>query len=285
MNSFAIFTDSACDIPPEVLRKWNVHCISLNYKFEHSDQLRHRYDMPIHEFYDILNCGAKVKVSAPKTSTFMRAFETELSAGKDILYIGISASIGSVCAHARKAADVLREKYPERRIEILDSHCISSGCGLLVYYAASQSAGGAGINEIVQAILEKRRNIRNFFTVEDLRYLNSCGRINNDLSISGSIVGMKPVLSVEDSGKISTVSKVRGRKAAISTLADIYEKNAAHPYTGRVFISNAYCREDAEELALILKKRFKISPEIFPVGPVVGSNSGPGTLALFFFGK
>lgn len=284
-QKFTLFTDSACDIPPEILKKWNVRCISLNYRFEDSDRIHHRYEISMHEFYDILRCGAGVKASSPKTSTFVRAFEKELSAGKDILYIVSSSAAGTVSAHAEKAASLLKNKYPDRKIVIVDSRTVSSGCGLLIYHTVRQICKGADFSEAAQYAADKRRDICNFFTVEDMSRLKKSSLISGDLSVAGTLAGVKPVFRIDRSGGVSLSSTSRGRKASVAALADTYAEKASHPENGTVFISHADCRSDAEELAYILKKRFRISAEIFPIGPAVGSHSGPGTLSLSFVGN
>ena len=185
----------------------------------------------------------------------------------------------------RSAAAELREKYPGRKVYIVDTLCASLGQGLLVYLTALEKKKGAAIDEA--RILPRRQSRTcHWFTVDDLHHLHSGGRISKTTAVFGTMLNIKPLLHVNDEGKLESVSKVRGIGGALKALADKFAADAINPEEQTVFISHGDCPERAEELASMIKYRFPVKDIIINyIGPVIGSHSGPGTLAVFFLGK
>ena len=171
MNDFVIFTDSACDIYPEVLEQWGVGCVSLAFRFDHIDQDFKNEDMPIAEFYQNMRDGHVAKTNAVNSETFREAFDKVLSEGKDLLYLGFSAGLSGTYNAGFVAAQDLSERYPDRKILTVDTRCASTGQGLLVYLAAEKMNEGASIEEVRDYIEDNKLNMAHWFTVDDLFFL------------------------------------------------------------------------------------------------------------------
>ncbi|MBE6915368.1 MAG: DegV family protein [Ruminococcaceae bacterium] len=286
MNEFVLFTDSCCDLSAETLLDWNVKCLDLTFRFDDSDREYQDKELGSKVFYQMMRDGKSAKTSAINIAQFKEAFEAEVKNGNDILYLGFSSGLSTTYNSARVAAEELSEAYPERKIIVVDSLCASAGQALLLSLAIEKKSEGATIEETAKFVEDHCLSICHWFTVDDLEYLKRGGRVSPAVAFVGGLLGIKPVLHVDDEGHLISVSKSRGRKAAITALADRYSELALHPESGKVFISQADCMDDAKELERILVERHKIDPaHIVDIGPVIGSHSGPGTLALFFVGK
>ena len=286
MSNYRIFTDSACDIKNSLLSEWEVSSASLTFRFTDSDTEYKNDEMDISEFYTRMTEGKIAKTSAINENSFTELFEPALKEGCDVLYIGFSSGLSTTANSARIAAQGLRERYSDRKIITVDSLCASAGQGLLLRLALDKKAEGKSIEEVAEYIENTKLCICHWFTVNDLVYLKRGGRISPAVAFVGNMLGIKPVLHVDNDGHLVNVSKVRGRHAAISALADKYTELAKKTDSGLVYISHAFCENDAKELAAIIEKKHGVKTEIITdVGPVIGAHSGPGTLALFFVGK
>jgi DegV family protein with EDD domain len=212
--------------------------------------------------------------------------EPLLAEGKDILYLAFSSALSNTCNAGILAAEDLAIKYPDRKILIVDSLCASLGQGLLIYLAVMEKRKGKSIDEVRDWAEDNKKHICHWFTVDDLNHLRRGGRIPAATAILGTLLGIKPILHVDESGRLSNVSKVRGRQAAIEALSDKMAELAYNPAEQTVFISHADCIEDAEKLEKLLRRNLSVK-NIFInyVGPVIGAHAGPGTLALFFIGR
>lgn len=286
MNEYVIFTDSACDISQKLLGEWNVKCVSLTFMFEGSDVVYAQTDMSSKTFYDNMRGGKVAKTSAVNMETFKTVFEEELKNGRDILYLGFSSGLSTTFNSARMAGDELMEAYPDRKVVCVDSLAASAGQGLLLYMMVQKKREGASIEENAEYAEKIKLNICHWFTVDDLVYLKRGGRISPTVAFVGGLLGIKPVLHVDNEGHLVNVTKVRGRKAAIRALADKYSELALDPKQGTVFISHGDCLDEVEKLAEIFKKEHGVCVNLITdVGSVIGAHSGPGTIALFFVGK
>jgi len=286
MGNYVIYTDSACDLKQDVLAKWGVLNQTLTLRFTDSDVEYTNEDIPINEFYEKMIEGNVAKTAAINSQTFIGDFEKCLAEGNDVLYIGFSSGLSTTFNSSRLAADELNNKYPDRKVIVVDSLCASAGLGLLVSLAVDKKNEGASIEETASYIEEIKLNVCHWFTVNDLVYLKRGGRISPTTAFVGNMLGIKPVLHVDNEGHLVNVSKVRGRKASIAALVDKYTSLAKNAEEGRVYISHAYCEQDARELADIIESKHGVKAEIITdIGTVIGAHSGPGTLALFFIGK
>lgn len=286
VNDYVILTDSACDIKQEVLKNWQVDSCPLSFIFTGEDKEYSNYDLAPECFYDKMRGGAVAKTSAINTETFIGFFEPYLKEGKDILYLGFSSGLSTTYNCARMAAEELKTSYPERKIFTVDTLCASAGQGLLVCLTVREKEKGASVEDAAAFAENNKMSICHWFTVDDLVYLKRGGRISPTVAFVGAVLGIKPVLHVDDEGHLISVTKVRGRKAAIAALAEKYGELVKKDAQRKIFISHADCIEDAKALAKILGETYHVDVEIITdVGPVIGAHSGPGTLALFFVGK
>ena len=286
MNQYVILTDSACDISKEILDSWNVGFVSLTFKFTDSDVEYQNSDMPVEQFYSEMRAGRVAKTAAINVDTFIALFEKELEQGNDILHIGFSSGLSSTYNAARMAGEQLKEKYPDRKIITIDSLAASAGEGLLVYLTVQKKNEGASIEAAAEYAKALVPHICHWFTVDDLVYLKRGGRVSATAAFFGNALGIKPVMHVDDEGHLVPVTKVRGRRTSISTMADMYTELAEDLTGGTVFISHGDCVNDAQLLAKMLKDKHGVDVQIITsVGTVIGAHSGPGTLALFFVGK
>ena len=233
-----------------------------------------------------MRSGKTARTSAANIECFREAFTPILEEGKDVFYLAFSSGLSSTYSSAATAAEELKEAYPERKLTVVDSLAASSGYGLFLYLCAKKRDSGATAEELREYAETLRPHICHWFTVDDLVYLKRGGRVSAATALAGSVLGIKPILHVDDEGRLINMSKVRGRKNSVKALADKYGELRDDSLDGTVFISNADCSEDAKELAGMLKDRYGVSVElIVDIGPVIGAHSGPGTLALFFLGK
>jgi len=286
MANYLIYTDSGCDISPELLKEWGVPHSSLTFQFDGDDTVYFNDDMPVKVFYDRMRAGGIAKTSAVNVGTFLDAFEPILKEGVDILYLGFSSGLSTTYNSGEMAAAQLREKYPERKIFIIDSRTASAGTGLFLYLLVQKKNAGATIEEVVEYAESLIPKLCHWFTVDDLVYLKRGGRVSAAAAFFGNALGIKPVLHVDDEGHLTPTAKIRGRKMAIKTLADKYTELADDPENGTIFISHGDCIDEVEQLAGIIKEKHGANVEIIThVGPVIGAHSGPGTIALFFVGK
>ena len=286
MSNYVIHTDSACDITLDVLAKWGVPCVSLTFRFDGDDRDHSNHDFPTPEFYDRMRQGGVAKTSAVNVESFKAFFEPTLKEGKDILYLGFSSGLSNTCNAGQLAANELMEQYPECKIVVVDTLAASAGFGLLVYLAVQKRDAGESMEEVAKFVTDNRNHLCHWFTVDDLVYLKRGGRISPAVALVGTVLGIKPVLHVDDEGHLISMSKARNRKAALKELANKYDELAIDPKSGPVFISHGDCLDDAQRLGEMIRARHGVDVELYTyVGPVIGAHSGPGTLALFFLGK
>lgn len=286
MSEYVIYTDSACDMSPETLAQWGISALPLTFRFGDDSKEYAEGEMNIKDFYDRMRAGSVAKTAAVNTQTFSDAFEVSLKEGKDVLYIGFSSGLSTTYNSARLAAAQLGDAYPDRRVVTVDSLAASAGFGLILYLAYEKKCGGADIDEVAAYVESIKLKLCHWFTVDDLVYLKRGGRVSGVTAFVGNMLGIKPVLHVDNDGHLINISKVRGRKTAIAALADKYTELADTPESNTVFISHADCLDDAEALAEMIKSRHGVQTQIITsVGTVIGAHSGPGTLALFFIAK
>ena len=211
--------------------------------------------------------------------------EAELAAGQDVLVITFSSGLSTTYQSAVIAAGELAEKYPQRKLRVVDSLCASLGQGLLVWYACRKRDEGAAVAELADWLESEKGRICQWFTVDDLMYLKRGGRVSAATALVGTMLQIKPVLHVDDEGRLISMSKVRGRKASVEAMAKKFDELGISGENDTVFICHGDCREDAEYLAGLLKQRGVREVFIGYTGAVIGSHSGPGTLAIFFRGQ
>lgn len=284
MREYVIFTDSSCDLPKEVVSELGLEVVHLDVIVEGEEpKSNDKVDIP--EFYNKLRNGKTASTSAVSIATFKDIFEPFFKEGKDIIYLGFSSGLSSTFNWGKTAGEELAEEYPDSRFYAVDTLAASLGQGLLVYLAAKKKLDGAGIEEVRDFVEENKLKLCHWFTVDDLFFLKRGGRVSAATAVMGTMLSIKPVLHVDDAGKLINVSKARGRKASIAALAARMEETAIDPANQTIFISHGDCLEEAEYLAELVKTKMGVKDILIsPVGPVIGAHSGPGTMALFFIG-
>lgn len=286
MNNYIILTDSGTDFTPEMIKELDVELLDLTVTLE-GEEPRANSALDLPELYAFLREKKSASTAAVNLDTFLEVMTPHLEAGKDILYLGFSSGLSSTFASGRLAAEELSEKYPDRKILVADTLCASLGQGLLVYHAAKQRQNGASIEEVRDFVEANKLNLCHWFTIDDLFFLKRGGRVSATTAVVGTMLGIKPVMHVDNEGHLINVSKARGRRASIDALFDkAKETMIGDRSEAVVFISHGDCIEDAEYLADRIRKELGVKEvRIGYVGAVIGSHSGPGTLALFFLGS
>lgn len=289
MSEYVIITDSTTDLGPEILKDMDVRVLPLKYTIEDKtyDDNTDVIVMDTHEFYEKLRAGSMSKTTQLNADEFKAAFTEYLEEGKDILYIGFSTGLSGTFQSACIARDDIADKYPERKIVCVDSLAASMGEGLLVYEADKMHKAGKSIEEVEQWVIDNRDHMAHWFTVDDLNHLKRGGRVSAATAVVGTVLGIKPILHVDDEGHLTSVSKVRGRKASLDALVNkIGETASIDPAKQTMFISHGDCLEDAKYVAKQIKAKYKTKDiKIHYVGPVIGGHAGPGVVALFFFAE
>ena len=284
MSEYKIITDSGCDLPKEMLSKLSVQTVPLTVNFR-GESLEDSVDEGIKEIYAGLREGEAATTSAVNPDRWMEKMEGVLAQGMDVLTLTFSSGLSTTYQSAVIAAGELKEKYPDRKILVVDSLAASLGQGLLVWYACKMKDAGMSIDELAAWVEENKLHLCHWFTVDDLMYLKRGGRISAATALVGTMLQIKPVLHVDDEGHLINVAKTRGRKASIQALAQKAVELGANYDNSTMFICHGDCIEDAEYLANLVKEKCGVK-EVFIgyTGAVIGSHSGPGTLALFFMG-
>lgn len=286
--SFVLLTDSTCDLAPEMAEALSVQVIPLIYSIDGKEYYHYidNREMDIHTYYEQLRAGLYPQTAQISPLEFREAFEPHLRDGKDVLYLAFSGGISGTCNTASMVAKELQADYPERRLVVYDSLCASGGEGLLVYHAAKRAQEGQSMDEVLAWLDENRTKLIHWFTVDDLEHLRRGGRISGAAALVGGMLGIKPVLHVDDAGRLVPMEKVRGRRKALDRLVDHMVETAIDPAHQTVFINHADCEDDARYLAEQVRTRLNVSDiHTYYIGPLIGAHSGPGTMALFFLGS
>lgn len=286
MSDYVIYTDSACDLDKSILDKWGVKCVELKFSFDGENKSYGNYEMASKDFYNRMREGGSAKTSAVNVEEFKESFITTLKEDKDILYIGFSSGLSMTFNSAKIAADDLTAEYPQRKIIAIDSLCASAGQGLLVYLCKKKKKEGLSLEAVADYARDLIPHLCHWFTVDDLTYLKRGGRISPTVAFVGGVLGVKPVLHVDDEGKLVNVTKTRGRANALQTIVDKFEQYCPDPQNSIVFMSHSDCLEDAQKVDDMIYKKFGVKAKsISYIGPVIGAHTGPGTIAFFFVGK
>ena len=284
MNNYVILTDSCCDLTEEQLAELSAASLSLEVLIDGGEPI-YNHELDIKEFYKKLREKGSVTTAAISMERFTEFFESYLSEGTDILYLGFTSGLSGTYNAAFVAAQELAEKYPERKIYTVDTLCASLGQGLFVYLAAKLKAEGKTIDELYEWAKEKRYNLCHWVTVDDLFFLKRGGRVSSATAVMGTMLSIKPIIHVDHKGKLINVEKARGRKGALDNLFEHMRATVIEPEKQTMFICHGDCIEDAEYMAKRMKEELGV-PEVIIgyTGPVIGAHSGPGTLAIFFLG-
>ena len=283
--AYRIITDSCCDFPEQMYKELGLTVVNLTVNYK-GQSVKTYTESWLKEMFGGLRAGESASTSAANPQDWQDAIEPVLKAGDDALVLAFSSGLSTTYQSAVIAASELLETYPDRQIRVVDTLCASLGQGLLVHYACQKRDAGLSLEELADWCESHKQNLCHWFTVDDLMYLKRGGRISAATALVGTMLQIKPVLHVDSEGHLISVAKARGRKASIEALAKKMEELALPGENDTVFICHGDCVEDAQYLEKLVKERFGVKNVlIYYVGAVIGSHSGPGTLALFFMGE
>lgn len=282
-----ILTDSCCDLPIDFVRENNIEVMPLSVNIkgkEIKDDLGQ--SIKYKTFYDMIRSGEMPSTSQVNVYAFTEAFKKYSSEGYSIIYIGFSSALSGCVNSARIAKEAVEDEIESADITVIDTKSASMGLGLIVYNAANMLREGATKEEIINWVEENKLKVNHWFTVEDLNHLKRGGRVSSTVAIVGTMLSIKPIMHVDDEGRLIPVSKVKGRKKSIKELQEKLKDRILNSEDQTIFISHGDCLVEAEQLKDLILKETKVKEVIINnIGPAVGSHSGPGTLALFFIGN
>lgn len=285
---YRIITDANTDLTPALVQELDIDVIPMEFIICGKSLMNYPdgREMDAHSFYELVRGGETCTTALVNTARFVDIFEPYLKEGKDLLFLCFSSGLSGTYNNAMIAAQELREIYPDRKLLVTDTRAASMGEGLLVYHAALKKRDGLSIEELDRWVEEKRDHICHWFTVDDLNHLKRGGRVSPAAALFGTMLGIKPVLHVDDEGHLIPVEKVRGRKASLDALVKHMEATVENPGSQIIFISHGDCPEDADYIANLVREKFQPKEIVIStIGPVIGAHAGPGTVALFYVGK
>ena len=283
--SYKIITDSSCDFTDAMCAQLDIAYTTLKVTYNGESHSNFSDETAIKAFYDELRNGVMATTSAANPDDWAKVMEPALAEGHDLLVIAFTSGLSTTYQSAVIAATDLQEKYPDRKINVVDSLCAALGQGLLIWYACQKRDEGMSLEELTAWVEENKLHICHWVTVDDLSHLKRGGRISAATAMVGTMLNIKPIIHVNDEGKLINVGKIRGRKAAIEHIASKVGELGAGYNNDTCFVVHGDCEADANVLADIIKTKYGVkNVHIGYLGPVIGAHTGPGVLAVFFLG-
>jgi len=286
MNTI-IITDSSSDLPLEYIEENNILALGFSVIFkgkEFQDDLGKT--LTYKDFYEGVRSGDMPSTSQINVQTYYEVFRDYALKGYSVIYLGLSSGLSGSMNSSNVARASLLEECPNADITIIDTKAVSLGLGLIVYYANEMLKKGALTQEIIEWVENNKLKVNHWFTVDDLNHLKRGGRVSRASAAIGTLLSIKPILHVDEEGRLVPILKAKGRKKSLRALVDIFKNRAVNPKDQIVFISHGDSEADALLLKdMLLKEASATKFIINPIGPVIGSHSGPGTVALFFLGE
>ena len=282
--AYRIITDSCCDLPKELIASLDIDVVQMSLLFR-NEELIAPTEAQIKTMYNALRQGESASTAAVNPQGWREVIEPALKSGQDALVMAFSSGLSTTYQSAVIAAEELMEEYPDRTVKVLDTMSASLGQGMYVYYACMKRNEGLSLEELFAWCEENKQNMAHWFTVDDLMFLKRGGRISAATAVLGTMLNIKPLLHVDENGKLVSVAKCRGRKNALDALVKKLEQDGLPGKNDTVFISHGDCIEDAQYVAQQVRERCGVKTVIIDyVGAVIGSHSGPGTVAFFYLG-
>ncbi|MCH5351622.1 MAG: DegV family protein [Clostridiales bacterium] len=278
---FFLATDSTCDLTTDMLNEMDIRCINLSF-FVNDKEYRDQSTLGAKDFYDQMRNGAKTSTSMANESSATDFLTELLSQGKDVLFLAFASVLSGTYNCFVNAANALNEKF-DNKVYVVDSKCASGGEGLFVTLVNEKRQEGVSAEQAYNYAESLREHILHYFVVDDLKYLARGGRLSRGSAILGKILNIKPLLHVDEEGRLIAIKKTMGRRKSLKCLVDKIEER----YNGEsktVYITHGDCYDDAKFVADEIKDKLGLTPLILSLGYVIGSHSGPGTVALFFTG-
>lgn len=290
MGNYVLSCCSTADLTREHFEQRDIHYVCFHFEMdgkEYMDDLG--ASIPYPEFYQRMTDGAMTKTAQVNAEEYREYFEPFLKEGKDILHLCLSSGLSGSINSARIAMEELKEEYPDRKLYVVDSLGASSGVGLIMDTLADMRDAGAGIDELYQWVEEHKLEMHHWFFSTDLTFYIRGGRISKASGVIGGILNICPLLNMDCNGKLVPRSKIRTKKKVIEAIVKKMEEHAQGglDYAGKCFLCHSACEEDARTVANLVEKKFPQlngKVQIYDIGTTIGSHTGPGTVALFFWG-
>lgn len=282
-----IFTDSCCDLPRSFVSENNIQVMPIRVNVNGEDIPDDLgKSISYEDFYTLIRKGEIPTTSQVNVNTFEESFRKFVEGGYSIIYIGFSSALSGCVNSARLAKETINEEIKGSDINIIDTKSASMGLGLIVYYAANMLKEGKDKYQIIEWVEENKLKVNHWFTVDDLNHLKRGGRISSTVAIVGTMLSIKPIMHVDNKGRLIPVLKVKGRKKSIRALKEELKRRIINPEEQIIFISHGDSLEEALHLKELILSEVKVKDVIINnIGPAVGSHSGPATIALFFIGN
>ena len=282
-----IVTDSCCDLPYSYIEENHIGLISLTITIDGKDRKDTlAKDGGYEAFYQQILDGAMPKTSQANTYDFREIFEKYVKEDKAVIYIGFSSALSGCVNSARMAKEELDEEMPNAKISVIDSKCASMGQGLLIYYAVEKLKSGASYDQLISYIEDLKLKINHWFTVSDLNHLFRGGRVSKTAATVGTLLQIKPIMHVDNEGRLIPVEKVKGRKKSLKMLVEKVKDQIVDPEDQIVFISHGGVEAEALEVKKMILEACHVKDVwVNYIGAAVGSHAGPGTMAIFFVGE
>ncbi|MEF9841363.1 MAG: DegV family protein [Raoultibacter sp.] len=285
--SFEIVTDSCCNLTEEMIAEFKLHILPLEFMVDDNQfqsYLKGKHT-DLRQFYTMMRQGKVITTSLPNLADSETLLRQLLADGKDVLYLGFSSALSGTYVAIDLLCKELQTEFPQRTIGAVETLAASGGEGLLVYHAVKQAQSGKSLAEVASWVENNRLKLAHWFTVDDLLFLQRGGRVSKVSAYAGTMLNIKPVLHVDNEGRLIPMEKVRGRKKSLQALVDHLLHDGVQPLENQViFITHGDCIEDAEYVATLIREKIAIKDIMINyVDPVIGAHSGPGTIALFFF--
>ena len=285
MREFIVTVNSTVDLPREWVEERNVPVVPLKYTID-GETYTDMYGLTGKEFFAKLREGHMSVTSQVNPDEAKAALEPYLKEGKDILHLGFSSGLSGTYNSMRSAGEELAEKYPEAKVIIIDTLCACLGEGLLLYNVLQQKDAGRSIDEIARWVEENKLHICHNVTVDDLHHLHKGGRVSKATAIVGTMVKIKPIIHVDNEGKLQVIAKERGRKRSLNKIVEMAAERAKGWDNDIVMVTHGDCIEEAEYVAELAKEKLGAKEVLINnIGTVIGSHTGPGVVAIFYMGE
>lgn len=287
MEDFVIVTDSSADLPSSYLKEHGIVLMSLTYTYD-GEHFYSNDEETAKSFYDNIRNGSMPTTSQVNPDEAAKVINSALEISKNVLCLSFSSGLSGTYNSTRIAAEMISDERDDVNIVVIDTVAASLGQGLLVHKAVCMKEAGKSMDEIAQWVEENKNHIVHIVTVSDLFHLYRGGRVKKAAAVVGTMINLKPILNVDNEGKLNNIKNARGRKKALSTLVDYMDEHMGSYKDSNdiVFISHSDAEEDAKAVADTIKEKFGIENFLInPIGPVIGSHTGPDTIALFFMGE
>lgn len=287
MQNYVFMTDSDSDLPLELKQQYDIPVVYMPYSLDGKEYFDDLGQSLNHKsFYDKMRAGSQPTTSALNETVYMEYFEPILSSGRDLLFVAFSSQLSATIQAIYAAREELLKQYPKRKFIVVDTLSISAPQTILVLKAHEMYRAGKPMEEVAQWLEDNKLRAQAWFTVDDLKYLQRGGRISATAAALGTLLDLKPILTETLEGKLAAAGKVRGRRKAMSYIVDKAVENVADQKEAMGIILHADAMDDAQKLRqMLVEKLPEMDIRIYPVGPVIGTHAGPGTIAFCFLGK